>query len=869
MEIEALKQVWPEWRIGKRIGGGAYGVVYEAERSDYNVENHAAIKIISIPASESEVDTLRSEGMDLQATRTHFQAIVNDFVNEIRLMVSLDGRPNIVNVKDYRVVEKDGEFGWYIFILMELLTPFAVYTCDHKLSESEVIKLGCDICTALETCTAEKIIHRDIKPGNILIHEKTGTFKLGDFGIARKLENTTGGLSQRYTPKYMAPEVATSPYYDERVDIYSLGIVLYELLNGRRIPFQPDKQIYSLADIENAVRRRNGGESIPAPSDASPAMAEVILRACDYDPDMRFATATEMKQALMSVANGTYQIGTSGLDKTTSVRKAADSYDRTTSVRKAPAASIQKSAPAVSTFGGSSPKKKSKMPAVIAAVLAVVLLVGVGIFAVPKLLDGNDTSGETADYSEFDEEQIASILSEADALAAKEDYEGALVKVQTGLVTYPKSAELQDKEDEYTKALNAQIKGKTLAEAKSLADSGDYVSAITLIKNAQKTQDDDADYLAALTTYSSAYKTEVITSADTLSANGDHLGAIQTIEAASAVIGEDDELANEAQVYEDSYVSDVVMQIDANLVDGNFDAADQLVSETLKHFPNNTIIKEQQSRIENSRPKNLLNECPPYQTTGYHVPPTFKMAGTVYTNGFTLDCHGGSALFNLGGQYNKLEFDLGYTDSNNRADCNINIYLDGQLIKNIVIGCEDLPQHIVISLNGALQLKIENVNYGNMAVYGFANAIVYKNFAEELPDESSETLPIDNQYLLTVCPPYQTAGYHTPPTFNMAGTVYANGFTLDCHGGSALFNLNGKYSKLEFDLGYTDSNNRADCNVNIYLDGQLIENVVMGYEDLPQHIVIPLNGASQLKIENVNYGNMAVYGFANVIVHNN
>ena len=445
MPIDILKQIWPEWSLGKRIGGGAYGTVYEASRNEYGVENHAAIKTISIPASEAEIDTLRSEGLDMQATKTHFQTIVNDFVNEIRLMVSLDGRPNIVNVKDYKVVEKKGEFGWHIFILMELLTPFAVYTCDHQMTEAEVIKLGCDICTAIETCADERIIHRDIKPGNILVH-KSGDFKLGDFGIARKLENMTGGLSQRYTPKYMAPEVATSMYYDERVDIYSLGIVLYELLNGRRIPFQPNRQINSLADIENAVRRRNSGEALPAPSNASPAMADLILRACAYDPNMRFASATEMKQALMSVANSTYQIAASNLDRTTSVRKAADSYDRTTSVRKAPAASNQKSAPAVNTFG-SVPKRKNKMPAVIATVLAVVLLVGAGIFVVPKLV-GNNDSGDPNDQSS-EQKEIQWYIDEAEKLADSGDYAAALEKIQDGLSTYPDSSELQNRSVEY------------------------------------------------------------------------------------------------------------------------------------------------------------------------------------------------------------------------------------------------------------------------------------------------------------------------------------------------------------------------------------------------------------------------------------
>ena len=111
-----------------------------------------------------------------------------------------------MSVEDYKVVEKKDEIGWDIYIRMELLTPFNSYVCDKTLSEQEVIKLGIDLCTALELCARRNIIHRDIKPENIFVNP-FGDFKLGDFGIARKLENVTGGLSQKGTYNYMAPEI--------------------------------------------------------------------------------------------------------------------------------------------------------------------------------------------------------------------------------------------------------------------------------------------------------------------------------------------------------------------------------------------------------------------------------------------------------------------------------------------------------------------------------------------------------------------------------------------------------------------------------------------------------------------------------------
>jgi len=672
-----ISAIWPEWQIeGKPLGKGSFGVVYKAVRRDHNVESYAAIKVISIPADPSEVDSLRSEGLDMNATRTYLQGIVNDFVSEIQLMESLKGVQNIVSVEDYKVVEKTGEIGWDIYIRMELLTPFNTHICDKKLTEEEVIKLGCDICTALEICGKRNIIHRDIKPENIFIND-FGYFKLGDFGIARKMENMTGGLSQKGTFNYMAPEVATSSEYDARVDTYSLGIVLYRLLNGNRLPFlDTEKQLLNPNERRNAVDRRIRGEELPAPCEASPAMADLILRACAFDPDMRFASATEMKQALMSVANGTYQMAAvSGLDKTTSVRKAPADYDKTTSVRKAPAATNQKSAPAVNTFG-SAPKKKSKLPAIIAAVLAAVILIGVGIFAIPKFLGDNDSSAsdnstdkstvKEKDYSRTEEKEIAAIISEAEALANEEDYEGALAKVNAGLKIFPKSENLKKKSEEYTTALNAQIKATTLEEAATLAESGDYVGAMAVIKNAQDTYGDDADYQEAYDTYNqshkAAVKAETFEEAEKLAESGDYVGAIaviknaqdtygddadyqnayetynqahkaavkadamekansfaeqedylnayKTINDAIKTVGDDAGLTAKAEEYENAYVADISSKVDTLVAENNISAAKDLLRNATNNFPNNDTLKSRTEDL-NKYKTVLLNTLSP------------------------------------------------------------------------------------------------------------------------------------------------------------------------------------------------------------------------------------------------------------------
>ena len=623
MSVEVLKRIWPEWQIeGAPLGKGSYGVVYKAVRRDHNVESYAAIKVISIPSDPSEVESLRSEGLGMDATRTYLQGIVNDFVSEIQLMESLKGVQNIVSVEDYKVVERTGEIGWDIYIRMELLTPFNAYMGGRKMTEKEVIKLGCDICTALEICAQRNIIHRDIKPENIFIND-FGFFKLGDFGIARKMENLTGGLSQKGTFNYMAPEVANSSDYDARVDTYSLGIVLYRLLNGNRLPFLfNEQQLLNPNERRIAVERRIRGERLPAPCEASPAMADVILRACAHNPNMRFASATELKHALLRVANGTYQMYPGNLDRTAAVRRAPADLDRTTAVRRAPVAPgtapgtpPRNNGPVVNTFGTPpKKKKKSKAPLIIAGVLALVALVGTGVFLLPKLLGDQEQSTEstgettdttpvqTVDYSKFDDEQIAAIITEADDLAAQEDFEGALTKVQIGLVTYPDSALLQQKSEEYTEALARQAKDAILAEAESYAEAGDYVAAMAILQNAQEQNGEDADFQAAYDAYEEAYlnqvKADAISQADTLAAGGKYPEAIVLLEQTMETIGEDKQLQEKIEQYKKDHVQAVIKTANAYADKQEFANAYAVLQQAMQYYPDNQELQKALADIQ-------------------------------------------------------------------------------------------------------------------------------------------------------------------------------------------------------------------------------------------------------------------------------
>ncbi len=304
MDKELPVSAWPEWKITEKIGEGSFGKVYKAQRTERGKSFYSAIKIINIPGSQSELNSVRSETGDDQSARQYFQNLVEECIQEISTMEYFRGNSYIVSVEDFKVMEYLDAIGWEISIRMEYLTSFMDYCAEKQLTEKEVIKLGMDLSKALEYCRKLKIIHRDIKPENIFV-SRFGDFKLGDFGIARELERTMSGFSKKGTYSYMAPEMYKGKKYDSRVDIYSLGIVLYRLMNHNRLPFMSlEKQFITYRDKENALNRRVAGEQMSIPVDAGEQFARIILKACAYDPAQRYQTPEELYGALDDLKNG-------------------------------------------------------------------------------------------------------------------------------------------------------------------------------------------------------------------------------------------------------------------------------------------------------------------------------------------------------------------------------------------------------------------------------------------------------------------------------------------------------------------------------------------------------------------------------------
>lgn len=297
MEYSIGTKVLDDWIIVEKLGAGASGTVFEIHKKQGEITQKSALKVICVPQSNDEVRRVLSEGIPMGSVSDYFMQIIEEIKKEVRTMIDLREHPNIVRFEDYAFIPNTSQVGGDILIRMELLHPLDDYLVSKRITEDELRRLAREVGGALDFCHKKKIMHRDIKPENIFINS-VGQFKLGDFGLARTVEKSSGSVSKKGTESYMAPEVFLGKKYDYTVDIYSLGLVMYKCMNRNRLPFFPLGRNFTYAEREAALGKRIMGEPLPKPADAGKELGDIILKACAFEPAARYRTASEFLQAI-------------------------------------------------------------------------------------------------------------------------------------------------------------------------------------------------------------------------------------------------------------------------------------------------------------------------------------------------------------------------------------------------------------------------------------------------------------------------------------------------------------------------------------------------------------------------------------------
>ena len=258
------------YEIIMKIGSGGMADVYKAK-------DHVLNRLVAIKVLKQEYST--------DAT------FVKKFRVEAQSAAGLS-HPNIVNV--YDVGEDDGVY----FIVMELFQGITLKNyidMKGKLDIREALNISVQIASGLSAAHENRIIHRDIKPQNIIM-SRDGKVKVTDFGIAKVADSTTVTTTAAGTVHYISPEQARGGYSDERSDIYSLGITMYEMVTGR-VPFEGETNVaVALMHIQSEITPpRQLEPSIPV------SFEKIILKCTQKKPERRYASARELIADLRKV----------------------------------------------------------------------------------------------------------------------------------------------------------------------------------------------------------------------------------------------------------------------------------------------------------------------------------------------------------------------------------------------------------------------------------------------------------------------------------------------------------------------------------------------------------------------------------------
>lgn len=397
------------YELIEKIGEGGMAVVYKAK--DRLLNRYVAIKI-------------------LRPEFTQDEQFLDSFKRESQAAAGLQ-HPNIVSIYDV------GRTGNINFIVMELVDgrPLSDFIKENgHLDYKTTIDIAKQVASALAIAHKHQIIHRDVKPHNIMI-TSDGVAKLTDFGIARAVSKATMVADTSKiigSVHYFSPEQARGAYVDERSDIYSLGIVMFEMLTGR-VPFDGE------TPVEVALKHIN--EDVPSPAKLvpgiPPALDKVVLKATDKYQTERYKSADEMLEALKNVEFVTQMVGDRVFAGETDNKPRRDENlvapvmssrreDREQEMVIAPANPRKPKA--------KSDDKKKKKRAIIIGVAAAVILALFGILYVSGIIGGGGKEVTVPDVKGMSYSEAKEVLEAKGLKIEKADEPIASQKIEKGKI---------------------------------------------------------------------------------------------------------------------------------------------------------------------------------------------------------------------------------------------------------------------------------------------------------------------------------------------------------------------------------------------------------------------------------------------------
>ena len=244
------------------------------------------VKIISIPASQVQLEALLLTGAypDEASALNYFKGLSDNIIEEAETLNRLSKLEGFLPCENWQIVPMENGIGYEIYLLTPYRRSLERYFRKNTMTHLAAVNLGLDLCSSLAVCRQAGFLYADLKPGNVFIGED-GSYRIGDLGFIKLDGLKYASVPDRYRSSYTAPEIADafSPL-SSTIDVYAAGMILYQAYNGGVLPFTGQAP----------------AEALESPIYADYEMAEIILKAIDPDPQLRWNDPVQMGQALVA-----------------------------------------------------------------------------------------------------------------------------------------------------------------------------------------------------------------------------------------------------------------------------------------------------------------------------------------------------------------------------------------------------------------------------------------------------------------------------------------------------------------------------------------------------------------------------------------
>lgn len=303
---QSFDPVFGEWYTEKQIGCGTDGKVYTLVKTNPDgSKERSVLKTIRIGSNRSESRDYNAIGEVSNAENAAgSDEIIENITENIGIIQASDNGRHFVKYEQCAVRETSDGKGRLILIRLEQMRSLASLLNDFSFTLEETLRLGVSVCRSLMKCREFGYIYPNVKPENILF-DRRGVCKLGDFGSFSCLEPSKTSIAFKRTQYYMAPEFIKNATINCTADTYSLGLVLYSLVNRGRLPFTEEyPQEVTVNGLDRSMKLRLAGEPLEKPALCSDALFEIIKKACAFKESDRYLSPKQMLADLENAISG-------------------------------------------------------------------------------------------------------------------------------------------------------------------------------------------------------------------------------------------------------------------------------------------------------------------------------------------------------------------------------------------------------------------------------------------------------------------------------------------------------------------------------------------------------------------------------------